>query len=328
MCSALVPLLQKNFSKAKIYWITSKSVYEILKDIKGVEFIVIDKPKNVSDWLKLRRKLKNYHFDLTLCCQANLRINTLYPLINSPLKIGFDKKRGHGLHSLFVNKTIPYRDEHLQDGFLNFIEYVCGKKQELIGWPIKTKPPALTVATELLSKLPQSQPIIAINPMASKEERNWPIDHYVKTISLLNQKLKVSFVLTGGPSKKEIETSESILKYSSSKDILNLTGKTSVTELLAILEKATLLIAPDTGPVHMARIVNAPVVGLYAVARTQLSGPYGALEHCVDKYPEAVETILNKNSQSVSWHTRVHSDKAMKLIQPSDVVARVLNILE
>jgi len=325
MCSALIPILQKNFSNAKIFWITSKAVYPILKNIPGVEFIVIDKPKSFSDWLALRKKLKDYRFDITLCCQANLRVNSIYPLIKSPLKIGFDKKRGHGLHSFFVNKTIPYRDEHLQDGFLNFAETLCSKKQDFIAWPITIDQKNKDRADECLQKLPKTDFIIAINPMASKEERNWSVDRYCQTMVQLNKEINIAFVLIGGPGKTEVETSKLIEQKSQSTKVLCLTGETSITELLAILEKVDLLIAPDTGPVHMARCVNTPVVGLYAVARPELSGPYRALEHCVDKYPEAVKNLLNKNY--VSWHTRVHSDKAMDLIKPAEVVASALNIL-
>ena len=46
--------------------------------------------------------------------------------------------------------------------------------------------------------------------------------------------------------------------------IVNQIGQDTLPELLALLQRATVLLAPDSGPVHMATMVQTPVIGLYA----------------------------------------------------------------
>ena len=56
--------------------------------------------------------------------------------------------------------------------------------------------------------------------------------------------------------------------------IQNLVGQTSLKQLLAVLKLGHLVIAPDTGPAHMAVTVGTPVVGLYAHSNPKRTGPY------------------------------------------------------
>ena len=76
-----------------------------------------------------------------------------------------------------------------------------------------------------------------------------------------------------------------------------------------------MVVSPDTAAVHLARAENVPVVGLYAVARSALSGPYQALHYTLDAYPEAVRSLAKRDPSTVDWHFRVHHPEAMALIE-------------
>src|SRR6185295_6261666 len=97
--------------------------------------------------------------------------------------------------------------------------------------------------------------------------------------------------------------------------VTNLVGKTTAKQLAAVLGRARALVAPDTGPVHIATAMGKPVIGLYAVAPSKLSGPYLSRDLVIDRFAEAVRTILQKDPAHVPWGTRVHRQKAMELIQ-------------
>jgi heptosyltransferase I len=108
---------------------------------------------------------------------------------------------------------------------------------------------------------------------------------------------------------------------------LNLIGETNPKQLAAILAKAKVLVAPDTGPVHIATAVDTPVVGLYAVASPELSGPYHSQNLVVNRFPDAVRTILGKDPDEVPWKTRVKSSRAMELITVKDVISKLETVL-
>src|SRR5436189_2681717 len=104
---------------------------------------------------------------------------------------------------------------------------------------------------------------------------------------------------------------------------MNLVGKTTPKQLAAVLARARVLLAPDTGPVHIATAMDSPVIGLYAVAPSKLSGPYFSRDLVIDCFPEAVRTILAKDPARIPWGTRVHTQKAMELIQVNDVLEKL-----
>jgi heptosyltransferase I len=78
----------------------------------------------------------------------------------------------------------------------------------------------------------------------------------------------------------------------------------------------------------MAVAVGTPVVGLYAVAPSWLSGPYLQREYVIDHHDDAVREILNKDPETVEWGTRVHDVRAMQLITVDEVLERLSAVLE
>ena len=103
----------------------------------------------------------------------------------------------------------------------------------------------------------------------------------------------------------------------------NLVGKTKHKQIAALLGEVDCLIAPDTGPAHIAVAMHTPVIGLYAVARSGLSGPYQTPDYTVDKYPQALQQYLGKALKDAGWHERVHHENAMDLITVEDVMMQL-----
>ena len=73
------------------------------------------------------------------------------------------------------------------------------------------------------------------------------------------------------------------------------------------------LLAPDTGPLHIAQAMGKPVVGLYAVAPSAKTGPYVEPQWTVDVFAQAAATILGR--ERMGWRQRVHDERALRLIQ-------------
>jgi heptosyltransferase I len=136
-----------------------------------------------------------------------------------------------------------------------------------------------------------------------------------------------SIVLTGGNSPAELALCGKLASIAPDRT-LNLCGKTTPKQLAAILGLVDVLIAPDTGSVHIARAMDTPVIGLYAVASPNLTGPYQRMEYCVDRYPQAVRKYLGKDPEQLPWNTRVHHADAMSLIEVDDVMHQLSRVLE
>ena len=323
MVSASVRALRQSLPTAKITWITSPLAYALLKGMEGIQFEVIEKPRFFSDYRAFYRKFRHSQFDVVLAMQANLRINLLYPALRSPLKIGFDRTRAREGQWLFCNRHIPFQNTHLVDSFLSFIEVLTGKAA-LATWNLAIEQDDINWAREQLQTLPK--PWVAIHPYASKSERNWLSERYAEVVKQSTNRWKGSVILTGADSAAEqaicANLSMLVPAYS-----LNLCGKTTPKQLAALLSLVDVLIAPDTGSVHIARAMNTPVIGLYAVASPKLTGPYQRLEYCVDRYPHAVVKYLGKDIDHLPWNARVHHPDAMSLIEVEDVLTQLEKLL-
>jgi len=323
MVAAAVRALQQDLPNATITWITSPLTYLLLAGMEGVNFEVVEKPRSLADYRAFYRTFRHRQFDVVLAMQSNLRINLLYPALNAPLKIGFDRVRAREGQWLFCNRHIPFANSHLVDSFLAFAEMLTGKSTPAI-WNFPVDESEKSWARARLQSLPR--PLIAIHPYASKAERNWLPERYAEVITQAVAFWQGGILLTGGNAPDELSLCENLAKIAP-EHTLNLCGKTTPKQLAALLGEVDVLIAPDTGAVHIARAMNTPVIGLYAVASPTLTGPHQQQEFCVDRYPQAVQKFLGKNPENLPWNTRVHHAEAMSLIEVEVVMQKLTAVL-
>ena len=315
----LVRILQKHLPHTKIYWVISRSFYPLVEGLSNVNFIIMDKPKSLIDYWYCYRQLQTYYFDVLLVPQATLRSNILCSLIKARVKYGYEKLHSRDFQRWFVNKTVSAKPEHLIESFLRFSE-PFGIVDNEINWQLPLeKRDREWVKTQLASF---SGKWIAICPCASKKERNWLGERYIATVNQLKKHWDFNVILIGSASPLE-KTMAQVISEHLQTPCLNLVGKSSLKQLAALLSTVDVLLSPDTGPLHIAQAMGTPVVGLYAVASPEKTGPYFSERWVINKYPLAVKTILKKDPSKVSWHERVHSTEAMKLITVDEVVNKL-----
>ena len=174
-------------------------------------------------------------------------------------------------------------------------------------------------------ELPEVFPRVGLATTPSKKERRWSKENYHNVIEYLIGK-KITVFLFGGNSKEE-KSFNSELAVPFSGKVKDFTGQTTLPQWSALISSVNLLIAPDTGCVHVARALGVPVVGLYAVANPSLTGPYMEQEYCVNKYDEALNKYL-PGSKAKDYHLRVHHPDAMSLVHSNEVIEMVDRALE
>ena len=291
-----------------------------------MEFIVFDKSEGVKAYLQLASKLKGREFDLLLHMQVSLRASIASLLIKAPVRIGFDSARARNGQHLFTNQQIaPVRNQHVLDGFLEFPK-LLGINNLKLEWDI----PIPIDSHRVFENLPAGRKFLAINPCTSSRARNfrnWSIENYAKIIDYASDNFGLATVLTGGPTTQEKEYAEKITAAAKQKPV-NLVGKTNLKELLAVLEKADIMISPDTGPAHLAGTVGTPVIGLYASSNPLRTGPYQSLEITVSRYPEAIKKEFGKAVSEVRWGQRVRTPDVMSMISLNEVIEKLKQVAQ
>lgn len=320
----VIESLRHAMPQARITWIIGAAAYALVEGVPGVEFVVFDKARGLRAYLDLRRRLRGRNFDVLLAMQASWRANFIYSLISAPIKIGFDRIRARDAQWLFVDQHIAFARQHLLDSFFAFIEKL-GVHEKVLTWNLPLADADRDWARSALAQ--GGRPRLAVHVGASKAERDWPVERFIEVIRQAQRRWGVHAVLTGGSSERERTAGQRILE-SIRANVVDMIGRTTPKQFAAIIERTDCLLAPDTGAVHIAVAVGTPVVGLYAVAPPQLSGPYLYPKLVVNRYPEAVRGILARDPQTVDWTTRVHRGHPMRLIEVDDVLAKLADVFD
>lgn len=318
----IIHSIQKFRPATKITWIIGKVEFKLVGDLANVEFIQFNKNRGVCAYFDVMKELKNRKFDALLACQVSLRANILTALISAKRKIGYDPSRAKDLHGLAVNETIKPAQNHVLDSFFQFIEHL-GITHKKLDW---TLPIPLDAHKFAEDNLPVNVPTLAISPCSSHPLRNWSWHAYVAVANCAIEKHNMKIVLLGGNSQLEKEYGDKISSALKTPPI-NLIGKDTLKRLLAILQRCTVLLTPDSGPAHMATCVDTPVIGLHAASNSQRSGPYLSQPWCVDKYSDAAMLHFNKPAKQLRWGTKIERSGVMDLIQPEDVIIKLDQLL-
>ena len=329
--------LQNHWPATKITWIIGKSEYPLVKAVENINFIIFDKSAGLSSYLELNKQIKQHlggkAFDVLLHMQLSIRASVATLFIPAKIKLGFDKKRAKDMQSLFCNHQInpDSTRQHVLDSFLEFPRYFG--LQPVLSWQLPVAQHAIDVITKRLpiKESTADKKLFVINPCAvakSKNWRNWTVEGYAAVVDYVSDKYDMQVVLTGGSSQLEKDTTEKILFLCKSSEPVNLVASTSIDELVAILHLADIVLAPDTGPVHIASALNTDTIGLYASTNPDRAGPYNHKQYVVNKYPQALLKYNNKTVEKAAWGERIKTAECMALITINDVIKQIDKIIE
>ncbi len=318
--------LQKHWPQCHITWVIGKTEAALVGDIPKVEFIVFDKSRGWKAYRDLARDLRGRRFDVLLHMQAALRASLASMLIRADLRLGFDKGRARNGQRLFTNARIaPVERQHVLDGFLEFSR-ALGLEPVPPRWDIPVPQEAKQAVDEMI---PTADPVLVINPCSSvraRNWRNWSVESYAAVIDYAFEKHGLLTILTGGPAANERAYAEAIVAAAHHTPV-NLVGRTNLKQMLAVLEQAAAVIAPDTGPAHMANALGKKVIGLYATSNPERTGPYCHRELTVNKYPDAIRNEFGKTVEELRWGKRVRDPNAMASISGEEVCERLTRAL-
>ncbi|MFL2559713.1 MAG: glycosyltransferase family 9 protein [Gammaproteobacteria bacterium] len=301
----VINTLRNHSPESNITWIIGKTEYELVKNIKDIEFIVFNKNRSLDSIRILKKSLKGRRFNFLLHMQKSLRSRIISFFIRA------EKKYNYG--------NIKFQDRyHVLDTFFLFLQNL-GINKKTLDWSINID------QTRNILKIKKDY--IVLNPFTSSRRfnfREWEINNYITICKYLSDTYDIDSVIVGGKSNYEINESK---KIGSKKFIHNLVGKINLQELYNILKDCKFYIGPDSGTLHIASMLRKPVIGLFATSNPFRTGPYNNMDYIINKYEIALKKYNNKSINEVKWGTRIRNNQAMSLITQEDVIDMVDKIL-
>ncbi len=237
------------------------------------EFIIFHRrrgPRAAREFLRARRELRHRPFDLVIDLQVYFKAGLLTSFAQSPVKLGFDRARARDLNWLFTTHRIPpHANQHVQDQYFEFLRYL-GIEPEPVEWGIVITEEERERQRRFFERV--ERPVCAVVVGSSKPDKDWPSERYARLLEIIESDYGFQTVLIGGPAPRERAAAAEVMRRTRARP-LNELGD-DLRRLIYLVDGADLLVSPDTGPLHVARALETPVVGLYGYTNPKRSGPY------------------------------------------------------
>lgn len=271
---------------ARITWIIQPGPHGLVAGHPAVdEFILFDRKRGWKAFRDLHRTLRDRRFDLVIALQVYLKAGVITGMLRAPRKLGFDRARARDLNWLFTSERIPARGQcHVQDQYLEFLEHLG--VPPLLEWKLGPTGEERSRYAGVLS--PSERPTVALVLGTSKPAKEWPAERYAELVDRLHTGLGARAVLVGGRSERELAAARTIRERAAHPPLDLL--EWDLRRLVYLIERADVLVSPDTGPLHVGVALGTPTVALMGYTNPKRVGPYRRFgELRVDAYGDPGE---------------------------------------
>lgn len=285
--------LRKAFKSSNISLLVKPWVSPVFEANPDINEIIRyeDEYKTIAGRIKLARLLNKKNYDIAILFQNAFDAALLTFLARIKERLGYNRDG----RSFLLTQSIPVNEnikkKHQVYYYLNLLEYLGIKTEFLIPY-IYLKLNERLEARGKINSL--KRPVLGINPGATYgSAKRWFPEKFAEIASWFVKDTDGSVIIFG--SNSEIDISEEILKYIHIKylrdynfnflnvksdenqnyKILNLTGKTTLRELISLISECDIFLTNDSGPLHLAYAVGTPLVTIFGSTNPELTGPLG-----------------------------------------------------
>jgi heptosyltransferase-2 len=270
--------LKRHFPKSQITILVPSHLVDLWETSPYVDKILSFKKKrgvrSVLEDFKISRLLREKRFDMGLILPRSFRSAFQIFLAGIAIRIGY---RDEG-RSFLLTHGIPRTEEVLGSHRVIYYQELLkffGIKAESLSPRLLLREEDRKGAEKILQRkgLLDGRPLIGINPGAAYGlAKCWYPDRFAEVGKRLSQKWKATSLIFGRA--EERETADKIIHHLGQGGV-DLTGRTSLLQLAALLERCSLLVTNDTGTMHVASAVGTPVVAIFGPTDSIATGPWG-----------------------------------------------------
>lgn len=295
--------IRKKFPDAKIVFLTldqNKGVYEDSELYDETIYLRLTTAWDFArELFRLFFELRNYDFDLIINLEPLVYFGELISFY-----VGVGPRVGFAIpeRKTLFTKPVEFReDEHIARTFyrtLGVFGVDENPSEELLQpEPIPISPGDRKAADELLRSSGvrnDGEFLVGVNVNASDvaKERRWPLENFAELIDLAIQELNAKVLLFGSPDEATyVERAMAMMRQHP----VNLAGKTSLSQAIAVIDKLNLFVTNDSGPLHLAYAQGVPTISFWGPESPRRYGPFGERHVAVHKDIDCSPCINFKN---------------------------------
>lgn len=278
MTTPALSVVREHFSQAEITILANEMVSELFRHHPGIDHIITfrrkGKHRGVAGRLRLAAELRSHRFDLAIILPNSFDSAVVPWLARIPARMG---KCSDG-RTLLLNgryhfvKTIPPR--HEVDYYLDLLGHfgITGNRTPLRLFVTDDEKKRAETYLEGYGIQPHDF-VLGINPGASYgSAKRWYPERFAQVAGQLSETWRAKVMIFGGPGETAIAADiERDLEGA-----VNVAGKTSVREMMALIKRCNFFITNDSGPMHVAAAFAVPLVAIFGSTDHTGTSPYSS----------------------------------------------------
>ncbi len=267
----LLTRLRRAYPQAHIAWAVEPAAAALLDYHPALdEILLYQRSRGSRTFLPFLRTVRDHHFDLVLDLQRHLKSGLVSLWSRAPVRVGFHRTNTKEGNWLFNTHTI----EEVPDFSLKLTQYLkfadaLGLPDDGVRFDLRLRPEEEQKVETLLAGTPC--PVAAFFLGSRWPSRFWFPQATAEVARALQQEYGMGIVLMGGPN--EVAFAQQVSEAMGTA-VTNLSGKTSLRDLIGIFGRVRFAMGPDSGPMHIAAATGIPVISLWGATSPIRSAPW------------------------------------------------------
>ncbi len=280
--------LRESFPASKIHLLVNSQRREILRENPHVDRILEYRNNSLFRALLFLKTIFS-HYDYVLVFHANEDIWKILKVVRYGICYNRQNYEDKGLRVF----SLDFLPRHSIQKRLALVEKVRGKKSTDYRYEYSIPPAYVQWASEQWGKwgLSSEDRMVGIQLGATDTFKCWPVESFVKVARYLHSRLGMKIYLNA--SSAENRLTELFLELFGSGGVFLNPGET-ISHSAALIQRCSLFITPDTGPMHMAIGLDIPLIGLFCPTELEDTGPLGYEKARIILKPRTCHPCLNR----------------------------------
>lgn len=319
--------IKKKYPYAHISWIADERCADIIKDNSLIDnLIVFDRQKISFSYIReMKKSLRAQKFDLSIDFHGLFKSAAIVMMAGAKIKLASSSTNGMREFSWLFSKEIKPENKisHCIERHLAVAKYLgCDFDTDKLDFHLEIKDKYINEVKEILKKenVDLNKKFVLVHPGGGWISRRWQSEKFAKVIDLINDKYDVNVMLIGGKeggaSEKGLD--EEIVSMLEDKKVINLTGKLTLKQLMALFTMTDLFLANEAGPMHIATALKVPSIAILGPTDAKRTGPFRGKTIVVQK-KVSCQPCRNRSC------TKVDCMKLISVEEIFDLVQRHLN---
>jgi heptosyltransferase I len=279
-----VAALRAAHPEAQIDWLVEPAHAALLALVPAISNIRVLKARSVGGWLATRAELRSHHYDIAIDLQGLIKSAALARLSGARRVVGFDTRalRESAARWFYTEQVAVGEGRHVIDKNLAVIEQIVKSRG--------MEPTRSMRSLFELSPSPALDSLVAsgltdfvlLNPSAAWPNKRWPAESFAAVARWVHATYGWTPVVLWGPGEDAL--ADAIV--AGAPGVAVRAPRTSFNDLLALARASKLCVSGDTGPLHLACAMQAPVVALFGPTTETRNGPWDDRDVSISRYDQ------------------------------------------